>query len=268
VDLLLTRPDARNPKLRSFFSRLGDCHLQLVGPIGTSASAITCKEQNEPDLQRATLEEMQRFRGKVYLDNQVIPAQALDERGRHFSAFDFVCWHFLMRKGDGRLCGCIRARLHTVGNDCDDFALHEMINRLEANQKRRYANAVQSFLENAYRQERPLLEVGGWAVDRGFRNSMAAPLLTLACYALAQLLGNCLVLASAGNVNGSANILRRFGGLPLQEGESNLPSFFDAHHNCDIDILAFDCFLIPPKYQATVDEVRRFLRQSRVLISP
>jgi hypothetical protein len=219
----------------------------------------------DAELHEALIGDIQRFRGRVYCADGAIPASALDAQGRHSSPVDHDSWHLLLLEKDGSVSGCVRATSSTGSARPSGLNLHEMIARMGEGADR-YAGAVKAFLADGSRLGRGVLEVGGWAVHEGFRNSTRVPILALACWSLLQLLGGCVALSSATRRNQSADMLRRLGGFPLADNHGPLPAFYDVYHRCEIELLGFDSYHPAEEYEPTVLEIREFLRNALVVV--
>jgi hypothetical protein len=218
----------------------------------------------DAELHEALVSDIQRFRGRVYRTDGSIPASALDEQGRHWTPVDRDSWHLILLDRAAGVCGCVRATLHPDGGRLSNLKLREVIVRIGAGGDR-YAAAVEAFLANAHRLGRGAVEVGGWAVHEGIRNTTRSPILVLAVYSLAQVLGGGVIVSVAGRINHSADILHRLGGFPLADEHGPLPAFYDAHHQCELELLGYDPYHPPEEYEPTVLEIREFLRNALVV---
>jgi hypothetical protein len=108
-------------------------------------------------------------------------------------------------------------------------------------------------------------EAGGWALDQQLRNSRAALRLVLSTYGLAQLLGDAVGISTATLRNGSATILCRIGGWPLQLDTGELEPYYDSRYNCYMRLLYFDSRVQDAKYRDGVREQRVQLLNSTVV---
>jgi len=133
-------------------------------------------------------------------------------------------------------------------------------------QRQPYEAAVQVFLDQAREAGRTVIEAGGLAVSKSLRNSASGPVLALACSSLGRLLGNSVMIGTAGRCNHSANILRRLGWAPLTHKGAELDAFYDAHHGCAIELLGFDCHSVPGDYERTVEEIKAYLQDALIWI--
>jgi hypothetical protein len=119
--------------------------------------------------------------------------------------------------------------------------------------------------EKSY-SSRLVIEAGGWAVRKELRNSRIAPVLALACWSLGRLLGNTLMMGTAGRRNSSAEILRHLGGFPLTYHGAELGAFYDEHHQGEIEFLGFDCLQVPEVYEQTVEDIKDYLQNALIAV--
>src|SRR5215831_7070742 len=161
----------------------------------------------------AAVSEVQRFRGRVYVEDGAIPAGELDEEGRHCQEFDFENYHLCLRDAEQRIRGCFRLRLHEQAAEIPDLKLHEVIERMPSGLAALCYGALTSLFELSRRQRVRIGEVGGWAVDEELRHHRASTLLPFAAWSLYQSLGDAIVFASATMRHRSSTILKRIGGF-------------------------------------------------------
>src|SRR5579863_9054565 len=61
---------------------------------------------------RQMMTEMQRLRGRLYVEDGAITVADLDEQGRHISPEDEKSWHLLTLDEESRVAGCMRYIKH------------------------------------------------------------------------------------------------------------------------------------------------------------
>src|SRR5215831_7083307 len=106
----------------------------------------------------AAVSEVQRFRGRVYVEDGAIPAGELDEEGRHYQEFDFENYHLCLRDAEQRIRGCFRLRLHeqTVRSaELHPGHLSTCRRRRRGWAPRYRRGAGDEHLDSGYRQARP-----------------------------------------------------------------------------------------------------------------
>ena len=199
------------------------------------------------------LEEMQRLRGRIYLQDGAVKASDLGPDGRHISPFDTESWHLLTVSSSNRVLGCARFQQHSNSVFYNQLGVrHSSIARSnEWGSKMR--SSIHAELESARLAGFSYVEVGGWALSEELWGSTEALHGALAIFAWSRLLGGALGIATATERNNSASILRRLGGRSLQwEGES-LPSYYDRRYSCFMEVLRFDSRSPNPKYSETIE---------------
>jgi hypothetical protein len=80
--------------------------------------------------------------------------------------------------------------------------------------------------------------------------------------------GGCLGLSMATHRNGSASILRRIGGRPLEWKGRPLPPYYDEQYKCEMEVIRFDSRLPSTKYQSAINEIRSQIPQMPVISAP
>jgi hypothetical protein len=120
----------------------------------------------------------------------------------------------------------------------------------------RLRKAVEGELENARESGFSFVEVGGWALDESIRGSSDALRSVLFTFAWSQVIGGCLGLSMATHRNGSASILRRIGGRPLEWQGAAIPPYYDPQYKCEMEVIRFDSRLPSEKYRYAIDEIR------------
>lgn len=210
-----------------------------------------------------TIAEVQRFRGRVYVEEGAIPPSALDGTGRFVSDADWADRHALARGVQGALQGCIRFATHGSQFNFDGLRARQYLERMPAGIRSAYGDAIGEFTRSAVEQGLGFGEVGAWAVAREHRMSRDSILLPLSAWAFYELLGHSLVIAFATNRNSSATILKRLGGFDLTLAGRPLPEFFDPFYQCPLYLLGFDSRRPAPAYAATVAMIKeRLLEQA------
>jgi hypothetical protein len=249
---------------KSCFSRLGNVAFGIIAPFGKPAPPVFRHPCPDRDFYKSAIAEIQRFRGRVYLEERAIPASALDEEERHFSEYDYRSWHLFILNQEIQVCGCLRATsLRAV--DYSELKLHELIERMEPDKAVAYASAVQAVVDENKKRGVGTGEIGGWAIAKDLRFTSKAMLLASACWSLGRILNDHVGFAQATLRNNSALILRRLGGSPLSYQGAELPTFFDPHYGCDMEILTFDPSKAAFEHERTINDLKDFLVNALVI---
>jgi hypothetical protein len=119
-----------------------------------------------------------------------------------------------------------------------------------------FLSSINSELEAARRFNFSYVEIGGWALAPELRGTVEALHTVLSTYALAQLQGGALGITTATERNGSASILRRLGGRPLEWDGAALPPYYDHTYRCGMEVLRFDSRNPSARYAPMVDALR------------
>jgi len=248
-------------------SSLSLSHQQLIllAPYGVRVPARFKNVRIDPQLYGSILVDMQKLRGRIYLEDGAIEHQQLDRNGRHRSPADTESWHLLTLNDRGMVTGCVRYQEHrnTVSfqelglRSCALAACNIWGNKLQA--------AVESDLAEARQQAISYVEVGGWALAKERRCTGEALRTALATYGLARLLGGCVGIATATVRNRSSSILRRIGGAALEVEGEPLPGYYDPQYKCQMEIVRFTSSSPNPKYRRWIDQISTALLSVPVL---
>ena len=219
----------------------------------------------DPEQHAAILADMQKMRGRVYLDDGALTPEQLEEDERHRAPADDSSWHLLTLDGHGSVSGCVRYREHRNTVSFHDLGLrtcalaecHRWGARLEA--------AVESDLAHARQRAISFVEVGGWALAKERRCTGEALRTALAMYSLAENLGGCIGLATATVRHRSASILKRIGGTSLEIGGETLPAYYDPQYSCEMEIVRFKSDAPNHKYRRWIDHISESLLHVPVL---
>jgi|SRR5579872_757133 len=201
------------------------------------------------------LAQMQRLRGKVYLEDGAIRSQDLTPDGRHQLADDASAWHVLSLGEDGRVRACLRYLDERVSSGFSGlWVSHTALARCPRfGWKLRMA--VESKMADTRAKRLGFGSVGGWAAAPDHRRSIEPVAIILATYGLLELLGGCLGFATATFRHHSASMLRRIGLNPLLWRGDELPPYYDPKYGCEMEVLEFDSRVPNPKYLPAVQEL-------------
>jgi hypothetical protein len=210
------------------------------------------------------LSEMQRFRGRVYMQDGAIRADELTSDGRHKVSVDDVSWHVLSLDENGNVCACLRYLEESRAVYFDDlWVRHAAV--ASSPMGHQFRRAVEWQMADARRMQLGFGEVGGWAVAEDRRWTLEPLKIILATYGLLQLLGGCIGVATATFRHSSATILRRIGLASLCDEGVELPPYFDERYGCQMEVLRFDSRFPNPKYRDWVAEFSASLADAPVI---
>ena len=209
-----------------------------------------------PTEHRHLLDQVQRLRGTIYLRDGALQRSHLTADGRHVTPEDDQSWHLLVTDAHGSVNGCIWYREHLNMPTLQELRVRDCPLATADEWRRTFRNAVEREIAQARRESIRYAEVGGWAVECRARCLSAGLFLILGTFALSQLAGGALVLATATVRNSSAKILRRLGGADLEADGRTVPSYYDPRYECMMELLRFDTRKPADKYAKVVDGLK------------
>jgi hypothetical protein len=231
----------------------------VLPPAGVPVQGIFKKVVFDNRRYNRLLGEMQRLRGRSYLEDGAIRSEELTSDGRHSSAADESAWHILSIAKDGSITTCLRFidERHSASFR-DLWVSHAAISRCPV-LGWKVRHAVESKMRRARDSRLRFGSVGGWAAAVEGRHSVEPVAIILATYGLLELLGGCVGFATATFRHGSSSILRKIGLSPLTWNGVELPPYFDPQYGCDMEILEFDSGSPNPKYWRAVRDFMAML---------
>jgi hypothetical protein len=238
--------------------------LVLLAPSAARVPGLFRAKETDRRRHQGLLEQMQRLRAEVYLQDGAIDASSLVD-GRHQSELDPVSWHLLVVNEKGRVQGGARFHQHTplaVQSDltaarCPLAHIPEWADALNG--------ALESELAFARDLQLPFVELGGWALGEEIRGSTEALRIALGTYAFWELMGSAVCISTATHRNCSASILRRIGGRAVRHEHRDLPTYFDSKYNCQMELLRFYSWMPNPRYHVWISQLKEEIRQVQVV---
>lgn len=213
---------------------------------------------------RALLSGMQMLRGRTYLEDGAISLADVDAAGRFRLEDDEACWHILLTERQ-EVVGCVRVK--TFGPDAgfDQMRVRHSPLALDPIYGPKVRAAVEADLHLARRSGLGYAEIGGWALAHAWRGTKAALDILAASYALGEMLGGCLGLATASFRHGSASILKKIGAMPFAFEDEELPPYHDARYGCQMELLRFTRTPVQ-RYALLIDPIRKALEQTPIIL--
>ena len=237
----------------------------VLPPSGVAASNIFRSVELDAHGHDELLAGMQRFRGAMYLRDGAIQASDLTPDGRHRVEVDLRSWHVLSVDQNDEICACLRFVDETRAAGFDDLLIRHAALSGHPDLGDRFRRAVEQTMLEAHLMCMSFGEVGGWAVAESHRHTLEPLRIVLATYALLELLGGSLGVATATYRHESAPMLRRIGLGGVLSGGEELPSYYDPTYGCQMQVLQFDSRHPNPKYRAWVTELQSDLAGARVV---
>jgi hypothetical protein len=211
------------------------------------------------------MEAMQRLRGKTYLEDGAIGPNDLTADGRHETPADEHAWHVLSVDSEGKVGACLRYLDERNSSGFGGLWVSHAAMARCPRQGWKLRMAVESKMRRAHAGRLGFGSVGGWAAAPEERRTMQPVAVILATYALLELLGGCIGVATATFRHQSAAILRKIGLSPITWRGNELPPYFDPQYGCDMEILEFDSSRPNPKYREAVERFGEQLSSAPVI---
>ena len=228
----------------------------LLSPPGKDLGSAFHHVDADSDFRDHLLTDMQRLRGRIYLQDGAISPADLTLDGRHVQSSDEKSWHLLILNGCDRVVGCTRYLQHPASTSYQRLRVRTAALARSAQWSEPLRRAIENELETARHNNFSYVEVGGWAIDESVRGSSDAVRSVLFTYAWSHVVGGCLGLSMATHRNGSASILRRIGGSPLEYNGQPLPPYYDPQYKCEMEVIRFDSRAPSPKYRNVIEELK------------
>ncbi len=244
-----------NATASALLAPLKDLRLLILAPpqadIPADFQTVKCNAQQHSTL----LAQMQRLRGKVYLEDGAIQSRQLSGDGRHCQPIDLASWHLLSLDRAGEICGCVRYFSHRNTAAFQDLWVRNSAIAMSSEWGPSFRAAVENDLRQAHRRGVSFVEVGGWAISPERRCSPDALRTALATYSFARVLGGCIGITTATVRHCSSSILRRLGGGSLEGPRGKLPPYYDPQYECEMEVLRFDSERPASRFLAMIERL-------------
>ncbi len=228
---------------------------QLLAPPGISSSKVSGLITSDANSYERYLTSLQKLRAKSYLADGAIAAEHVDEKGRFRMDRDEDCWHFLLVDPEGEVVGCVRYMAHALTARSEDLLISHSPLSQDPVWGSKFRQALESDLTFARRNLLTFIEVGGWAIEAGYRHTRAALEILLASFAWARMIGGAIGCCTATFRNSSASMLRRIGGRSFEHNDEVIPAYNDASYGCMMEALRFHFQQFDPRFQKMVDSI-------------
>ena len=148
-------------------------NIRILAPTAKQIPASFAGVHIDSSWYRDCISEVQRFRGRIYLEDRAIPPDAVDASGRHISPHDVVSWHIIARAKD-HIVGCTRLRVwdKNAPPDVTELQMHEMIGRMVGDSREHYISSL--FMRLSRTRGGPNWQLPRWEVGRYARTCATA----------------------------------------------------------------------------------------------
>jgi len=125
--------------------------LVLVAPVQASSFDGFTNVTNDTAENRRLIDEMQRLRGSIYLDEGNLTHDELTADGRHHTPEDDKSWHLLMTDEHGHVRSCALYLLHENATSIQDLRVRHCPLVQSAESRRQVTHAIESEISRARR---------------------------------------------------------------------------------------------------------------------
>ena len=230
-----------------------DQRLILLAPPNTPVPAAFENVVSDVRRHNGLLQQMQRLRASVYVQDGAVEPHHLTPDGRHQTPEDAKSWHLLMFNRNQRISACAWYLEHGETVRPEDLRVRACPLAGTDSWRHGLRKAVQAEIRRARRDGLQYSEVGGWAVAKESRCTSEALVLALTAYSLGRMCGGALGITTATFRHCSSTILRRLGGSPLVVDGSTVPPYYDPKYKCMMELLRFDSRRPSARYAGLVD---------------
>ena len=240
--------------------------LLLLAPAGKAIPGSFTRWSVDRSGHADWLNQLQRVRGRIYLEDGALQASDLKDDGRHAQNSDHDSWHLLAVDGNGDVQGCARYRQLTGVVAFDDLGVRDSWLAQCGEWGPSFRGAVESEIVKAKQMGMAFSEVGGWAIAPERRGTPEALRIAMATYSLARVLGGCVGISTATERHRSSSILRRIGGRSLEYRGTELPSYYDPQYRCRMEVLRFDSRLPESSCKRWVEQLIKQFGEVSVVV--
>ncbi len=244
--------------------------LSLLFPGRAGASLAPCEQFArlvvDDDEHQRLLAEVQRFRGRVALEENAINPWQLTLDGRHVQPADDRGIHLVGTDCTGKVVSCMRYLPHANTTHWTDLRVFYTPLASDPQWRPVLEEAIGAEMARARQLNYSYVEMGGWVIIEELRHSLEAARMVATAYALARFFGGALGITTATTKHGSSSILRRLGGSSLCAFGRELPPYFDPQYQCEMEILRFDSSQPGKRCAQVVQHCEELLTQLPVIL--
>lgn len=245
-----------------------DSRIVLVAPSEESVSGFFDNVQVDTESYDSIVGDIQRFRGRIYLQDGAVQQKQLTADGRHETPEDSKAWHMLLMNQEQKISACALYHEHKNTIEPDDLRVRHCPLATHSDWAPTLWKAVTGEIARARREQLEFAELGGWAVAPEVRRTSGPLMMALAVYGFSRRHGGALGMTTATFRHCSAVILQRLGGARFEVDGTTLPPYYDPRYECMMEMLRFDSRVPNPKYVGLIDQLRDKLRQVQVITRP
>src|SRR5215471_10914485 len=140
----------------------------ILPPSSQTIPTAFRNQQADSRMRFALLTKVQRFRGRIYLEEGAITRRELTSDGLHKSPVDDESWHVISLDSQGQVCACLRFLEESDLRNFDDLWVSRAPAARSTSAKA-FRQAVEREIHTARETGVRFGEVGGWAVAENYR---------------------------------------------------------------------------------------------------
>lgn len=256
--------------MKSLFATLRNLgvSLSVVAPDAVQIPPPLTHVTQDERLYDEAIKNIQLFRGRVFVEDRLLPSTALDATGRHNVEADYKSWHLVLEGGQGEVCGTMRLKVFRIDREpinLERLQLYGFMSRMHPELRESVETGVYKFIADSAKSYSYFTEVGGWAVGEDQRKTVLGPVLAASLWGLARASGGGTGIATARIQNQASEILQRMGGMEIFAYGSALPPFYDSYHACEHQLLGFDSEYLSSRLEATVADIKTHILQTNII---
>jgi hypothetical protein len=234
-----------------------DERIVLLAPSARSVSEFFSNVDVDADRYDQLIHDVQRFRGRIYLQDGAIEQQELSVDGLHQTPDDDRSWHMILLNREQQVSACAWCLEHEDKVALDDLRMRHIPLAHQDEWRPKVRKAIKGELARARRNRLQYVELGGWAVAQESRRTSAPLTVALAAYGFSRRHGGgALGMTTATFRHCSATILQRLGWSRFEVDGVTLPPYYDPRYKCMMEILRFDSRKPNPRYASLIDRLR------------
>lgn len=237
----------------------------VLAPWETAIPSSFEAVYHDREVHAKLMSRMQQLRGRIYLEDGAITSSHLDSEGRHHMPGDAESWHLLRTRDDGSVSGCARILVHPRNVLYSQLRVASSALAKCPTWGPALRNCMELEIANAAKTGEYVTEPGGWALAEDLRGTTEALAIAVGALAWGQICGGSVGLMTATARHGSATMLRRLGGKPVElEGRPPAP-YFDSSYGCEMELLRFESQALNSRFATLLERTRQLLVNSTVI---
>jgi hypothetical protein len=237
--------------------------LLLLAPSQKQALQYFKTVHCDTEVHASFLQELQDFRESVYVKEGFIPQK---KENVIYSEKDSHAWHLISQhRHNSNISGCIRILFfekHERFPSAEDILRFGGIEFRDNELKADYLPRIQKYIHDIQAQQKPLVYIGGMAVNERARKLGAGAILSLGANVFARIVGDADGVTIAQTDKGGSPLFQKMGGYVFDE---KLTPFYCQRHNCYVQFLGLTPYNLPAKTEKIAKRLEDCLKTQTVI---